>query len=313
MIKLKEKILICDTIHEEGIKKLKEAGFTVEEKTKITPEELVKVIGEYDAIVVRSRTKVTADVLRATKNLKVAARAGVGLDNIDVKEAEAKGVKVINTPEAPSVAVAELTIGFMLSLARAIPLADRKMKSSEWIKSTLTGSELRNKTLGIIGFGRIGYQVAKRAKAFEMKVLAYDVALEKLMDYVKEVGAEATTLQELLKRSDFITLHVPLLPQTRHMIGEKEISAMKNGAYLINTSRGGIIEEEALKKALKSGKLAGAALDVFEEEPPKDTSLSGLDKVVCTPHIGAQTEEAQKDAGIIVAEKLIEIFRGTKS
>lgn len=313
MIKLKEKILICDTIHEEGIKKLKEAGFTVEEKTKITPEELVKVIGEYDAIVVRSRTKVTADVLRATKNLKVAARAGVGLDNIDVKEAEAKGVKVINTPEAPSVAVAELTIGFMLSLARAIPLADRKMKSSEWIKSTLTGSELRNKTLGIIGFGRIGYQVAKRAKAFEMKVLAYDVALEKLMDYVKEVGAEATTLQQLLKRSDFITLHVPLLPQTRHMIGEKEISAMKNGAYLINTSRGGIIEEEALKKALKSGKLAGAALDVFEEEPPKDTSLSGLDKVVCTPHIGAQTEEAQKDAGIIVAEKLIEIFRGTKS
>jgi len=252
-------------------------------------------------------------VLRATKNLKVAARAGVGLDNIDVKEAEAKGVKVINTPEAPSVAVAELTIGFMLSLARAIPLADRKMKSSEWIKSTLTGSELRNKTLGIIGFGRIGYQVAKRAKAFEMKVLAYDVALEKLMDYVKEVGAEATTLQQLLKRSDFITLHVPLLPQTRHMIGEKEISAMKNGAYLINTSRGGIIEEEALKKALKSGKLAGAALDVFEEEPPKDTSLSGLDKVVCTPHIGAQTEEAQKDAGIIVAEKLIEIFRGTKS
>jgi len=313
VIKLKEKILICDTIHEEGIKKLKEAGFTVEEKTKITPEELVKVIGEYDAIVVRSRTKVTADVLRATKNLKVAARAGVGLDNIDVKEAEAKGVKVINTPEAPSVAVAELTIGFMLSLARAIPLADRKMKSSEWIKSTLTGSELRNKTLGIIGFGRIGYQVAKRAKAFEMKVLAYDVALEKLMDYVKEVGAEATTLQQLLKRSDFITLHVPLLPQTRHMIGEKEISAMKNGAYLINTSRGGIIEEEALKKALKSGKLAGAALDVFEEEPPKDTSLSGLDKVVCTPHIGAQTEEAQKDAGIIVAEKLIEIFRGTKS
>ena len=313
MIKLKEKILICDTIHEEGIKKLKEAGFTVEEKTKITPEELVKVIGEYDAIVVRSRTKVTAQVLRASKNLKVAARAGVGLDNIDVKEAEAKGVKVINTPEAPSVAVAELTIGFMLSLARAIPLADRKMKSSEWIKSTLTGSELRNKTLGIIGFGRIGYQVAKRAKAFEMKVLAYDVALEKLMDYVKEVGAEATTLQELLKRSDFITLHVPLLPQTRHMIGEKEISAMKNGAYLINTSRGGIIEEEALKKALKSGKLAGAALDVFEEEPPKDTSLSGLDKVVCTPHIGAQTEEAQKDAGIIVAEKLIEIFRGTKS
>lgn len=313
MVKVKEKILICDDIHEEGIKKLKEAGFTVDEKTKITPEELTKTIGEYDAVVVRSRTKLTAQVLRASKNLKVAARAGVGLDNIDVKEAEARGIKVINTPEAPSVAVAELAIGFMLSLVRAIPLADRKMKSGEWIKSTLMGKELKDKTLGIIGFGRIGYQVAKRAKAFDMKIIISDVQIEKLMGYVKEVGAEAAPLQELLKKSDFITLHVPLLPETRHMIGEKEITAMKNGAYLINTSRGGIIDEAALKKALRSGKLAGASLDVFEEEPPKNTSLTSLDNVVCTPHIGAQTEEAQKDAGIIVAEKLIEIFQGTKT
>jgi len=309
VVKVKEKVLICDDIHEEGIKKLKEAGFAVDEKTKITPEELVKVIGEYDAVVVRSRTKVTADVLRAAKKLKVAARAGVGLDNIDVGEAETRGVKVINTPEAPSAAVAELAIGFMLSLVRSIPLADRKMKSGEWIKSALVGKELRGKTLGVVGFGRIGYQVAKRAKAFDMKILAYDVQIEKLMDYVREVGAEVISFQELLKRSDFVTLHVPLLPQTRHMIGENEITTMKDGAYLINTSRGGIIDEEALKKALKSGKLAGVALDVFEQEPPKDTSLSGLSSVVCTPHIGAQTEEAQKEAGIIIAEKLIEIFK----
>lgn len=310
---MKEKILICDSIHEDGTKKLRDADFIVDEKPTITKEELAKTIGQYDAIVVRSRTKVTAEILRATNNLKVAARAGVGVDNIDVKEAEARGVKVINTPEAPSVAVAELTMGFLLSMARAIPMADRKMKNGEWIKSTLTGRELKGKTLGIVGFGRIGYQVAKRAKAFEMRILAYDVAIEKLMDSVKETGAEAAPLQDLLKRSDFITLHVPLLPETMHMIGEKEISSMKNGAYLINTSRGGIIDEEALKKALKAGKLAGAALDVFEEEPPKDMSLSGLDNIVCTPHIGAQTEEAQKEAGILVAEKLIEIFRGEKA
>jgi len=311
VIKVEEKILICDTIHEDGIKKLKEAGFIVDEKTKITPEELVEVVDRYDVIVVRSRTKVTAEVLRASKNLKVAARAGVGLDNIDVKEAEARGIKVINTPEAPSVAVGELAMGFMLSLIRSIPLADRKMKGGEWIKSQLTGTELRGKILGVVGFGRIGYQVAKRARAFEMKILAYDVQIDRLIGFVKEAGAEAVSFQELLERSDFVTLHVPLLPQTTHMIGEKEIAVMKNGAYLINTSRGGIVDEEALKKALKSGKLAGAALDVFEEEPPRDTSLSGLDNVVCTPHIGAQTEEAQKEAGIIVAEKLIEIFQKT--
>jgi len=311
MIEMKEKVLICDSIHEDGVRKLKEAGFIVDEKPTITKEELFKIVSSYDAIVVRSRTKITADILRATSNLKIAARAGVGLDNIDVKEAEARGVKVINTPEAPSVAVAELTMGLMLSLVRSIPLADRKIKGGEWIKSQLTGTELRGKTLGVVGFGRIGYQVAKRARAFEMKILAYDVQIDKLMGFVKEVGAEAVSFQELLERSDFVTLHVPLLPQTRHMIGEKEIAVMKNGAYLINTSRGGIVDEEALKKALKSGKLAGAALDVFEEEPPRDTSLSGLDNVVCTPHIGAQTEEAQKEAGIIVAEKLIEIFQKT--
>jgi D-3-phosphoglycerate dehydrogenase len=291
------------------MKKLRESGFIVDEKPTITKEELVKVVGGYDALVVRSRTEVTAEIINASKKLRVVARAGVGVDNIDVKAAEDKGVLVINTPEAPSVAVAELTLGFMLSLVREISRADRTMKRGEWIKNQLTGRELRGKTLGVVGFGRIGYQVAKRASAFEMKVLAYDVAIDRVMRYIKELGAEPVTLQELLRRSDFVTIHVPLLPETRHLIGEKEIEMMKNGGYLLNTSRGGIVDEEALEKALKSGKLAGAGLDVFESEPPKDTSLSSLENLVATPHIGAQTEEAQREAAIILSDKLAEAFK----
>ena len=306
-------VLICDPIHEDGTKRLRNAGFMVDEMPEITREELIEVIKEYNAIVVRSRTKVMVEVLIASKRLKVVARAGVGLDNIDVKEAEARGIKVINSPEAPSVAVAELTMGFMLSLVRSIPFADRNMKKGKWIKKALIGRELRGKTLGIVGFGRIGYQVAKRARAFEMQIVVYDIAIERLMKYVEEVGAEPSSLQELLNRSDFITLHVPLLPQTRHMIGEQEISMVKEGAYLINTSRGGIVDEEALKKALRSGKLAGAALDVYETEQPVDTSLTGMGNIVCTPHIGAQTEEAQRANAVIVADKLIDIFREIKS
>ncbi|MFB0543502.1 MAG: hydroxyacid dehydrogenase [Candidatus Bathyarchaeia archaeon] len=314
MIEVEEiRVLVCDPIHEDGTRKLREAGLVVDERPTITEEDLMEVVGEYEAIVVRSRTKLTAEVLSAAERLKAVARAGVGLDNIDVKEAEARGIKVISSPEAPSVAVAELVMGFLLSLVRSIPLADRAMKGGEWIKKELMGRELREKTLGVIGFGRIGYQVAKRANAFEIEILVHDIAIEKLMRYVEEVGAEAVPLQELLRRSDFVTLHVPLLPQTRHMIGEKELLVMKDGAYLINTSRGGIVDEEALKKALSSGKLAGAALDVYETEPLRDTSLTGLDNVVCTPHIGAQTEEAQRANATIVAEKLIEVFRGMKS
>lgn len=314
MIEVEEiRVLVCDPIHEDGTRMLRDAGFLVDERPGITQEDLMKAVGGYEALVVRSRTKVTAEVLNASERLKVVARAGVGLDNIDVKEAEARGIKVINSPEAPSVAVAELVMGFLLSLVRSIPLADRSMKDGEWIKKALLGRELRGKTLGIIGFGRIGYQVAKRARAFEMKILVHDIAIDRLMGYVEEVGAEPVPLQELLRRSDFVTLHVPLLSQTRHMIGEEEISAMKEGAYLINTSRGGIVDEEALKKALGSGKLAGAALDVYETEPPEDTSLTGMSKVVCTPHIGAQTEEAQRANATIVAEKLIEIFKETRT
>ena len=301
-------VLVCDPIHEDGVKMMREAGFQVDLKTAITGDELVEIIGGYDAIVVRSRTKVTREVLAEAGRLRVVARAGVGLDNIDVDEAKRRGIEVVNSPEAPSNAVAELVLGFMLSLARQIPEADASMKRSEWIKRRLMGFELSGKTLGVIGFGRIGYLVAKKVKALGMRVLTYDVAIEKLMGYVEEAGAEAVPLGNLLASSDFVTVHVPLLPQTRHMIGRREIGMMKRGAYLINTARGGVVDEEALREALISGRLAGAALDVYEEKPPGDTSLTVLGNVVCTPHIGAATEEAQRANSTIIAEKLIKIL-----
>ncbi|MBC8225146.1 hydroxyacid dehydrogenase, partial [Candidatus Bathyarchaeota archaeon] len=231
-----------------------------------------------------------------------------GLDNIDLNAAKQRGIIVVNSPEAPSNAVAELVLGLMLSLARRIPEADDSMKKGKWIKKRLTGIELKGKTLGIIGFGRIGYQLAKKAGALEMRVLTYVREREKFIEFVEEAGADAVDLDELLGSSDFVTIHVPLLPQTKHMIGTEEISAMKDGAYLINAARGGVIDEEALRKALVSGKLAGAALDVYEEEPPRDISLTGLQNVVSLPHIGAATIEAKRASSTVVAEKLIKIL-----
>lgn len=304
------RILVCDPIHEDGVAMLREAGFDVDLKTDVTGEGLLKIAGDYDALVVRSRTKVTAEVLESAGRLRVVARAGVGLDNIDLEEAKKRDVEVVNSPEAPSNAVAELVLGMMLSLARSIPEADASMKRGEWIKRRLTGFELEGKTLGVVGFGRIGYLVGKKARALGMSVLTYDVVIEKLMNYVEEAGAEAVSMEELLAASDFVSLHVPLLPQTRNLIGRKEIEAMKDGAYLINASRGGIVDEDALRAALEEGKLAGTALDVFEEEPPKDASLTGLENVVATPHIGAATVEAQRANSTIVAEKLIGILKG---
>ena len=236
------KVLICDPIHKDGIRILREAGLEVDYMPKIGREELKKVIAEYDGIIVRSRTKVDAEVLSRAVRLKVIGRAGVGVDNIDVREAERRGIKVLRTPEGPSVSVAELTVALMLCLARMIPYADRAMKEGRWVKGELMGVELRGKKLGIIGFGRIGYEVAKRARAFEMEILVYDVLLDKLMDRVREVGAKGCTLEELLRESDFISIHVPLTPETRHMIGERELRMMKETAYLVNTSRGGVID-----------------------------------------------------------------------
>ena len=302
------RILICDPINDDGIGILREAGYNVILKTSITAPELIRIVGEYDAIVVRSRTKVTEEVLEAGKRLKAVARAGVGLDNVDLKAAERIGIAVVNSPEAPSNAVAELVLGLMFSLARRVPQADQSMKRGEWIKGQLTGIELNGRSLGIIGFGRIGYQLARKARALGMQVLAYNVIIERLIETMDEVGVEAVELMELLRSSDFVSVHVPLLPETRHMIGAEEISAMKDGAYLINAARGGVIDDEALRKALVSGKLAGAALDVYEEEPPRDISLTGLENVVSLPHIGAATVEAQKANSTIVADKLIKIL-----
>jgi D-3-phosphoglycerate dehydrogenase len=302
------RILVCDPIHDEGVRMLREAGFDVDLETSITGQELVERVGDYDAIVIRSRTKVTREVLEASERLRAVARAGVGLDNVDLKTAKERGVEVLNSPEAPSNAVAELVLGLMISLARRIPLGDASMKRGEWIKRRLTGSELKGKTLGIIGFGRIGYMLAKKAKGVGMRVVTYDVVIEKLMQFVEEAGAEPVSMEDLLKESDFVSVHVPLLPQTRHMIGAGEMEAMKDGAYLVNAARGGVVDEGALREALEGGKLAGAALDVFEVEPPDDTSLTGFENLIALPHIGAATLEAQRANSTIVAEKLIKLF-----
>ncbi len=300
---------MCDPIHDEGVRMLMEAGFDVDLETSITGPELVERVKDFDAIVVRSRTKVTRKVIEASGRLRAVARAGVGLDNVDLEAAKERGVEVLNSPEAPSNAVAELVLGLMLSLARRIPLGDASMKRGEWIKRRLTGFELEGKTLGIVGFGRIGYNLARKAKAMGMRVVT-DASIEKLMRFVEETGAESVPMEDLLKESDFVSIHVPLRPQTRHMIGARELETMKDGAYLINTARGGVVDEDALREALVRGKLAGAALDVFEIEPPEDTSLTGLENLIALPHIGAATVEAQAANSTIVAEKLIKLFTG---
>jgi len=303
------KVLVCDPIHDEGLNILRKGGLEVDYVPQITREELLKVVDQYDAIIVRSRTKVDVEVLRRAIRLKVIGRAGVGVDNIDVEEAKKRGIKVLRTPEGPSVSVAELTLALMLCLARMVPYADRAMKDGKWVKRELMGVELKGKKLGIVGFGRIGYEVARRAKAFEMEVLVYDVILDKLMDRVREVGARGLGFEELLRESDFVSIHVPLTPQTRHMIGEGELKAMKPTAYLINTSRGGVVDEEALLRALKEGWIAGAALDVYEVEPPTNMELIRLPNVVCTPHIGAQTVEAQRRNSALIANKLLNALK----
>ena len=302
------RILVCDPIHDEGVKMLREAGFDVDIETSITGQELVERVNDYDAIVVRSRTKVTRVVFEASERLSAVARAGVGLDNVDLEAAGERGVEVLNSPEAPSNAVAELVLGLMISLARRIPLADSSMKRGEWIKRRLTGFELKGKTLGIIGFGRIGHALAQKARDLGMRIFAYDIIVEELMQVVDEASAEPVSMEVLLRESDFVSIHVPLLPQNRHMFGAREMEAMKDGAYLVNTARGGVVDEEALREALESGKLAGAALDVFEVEPPGDTSLTGLKNLIALPHIGAATVEAQRANSTIVAEKLIELY-----
>ena len=302
-----KKIIVCDSIHEEGIEKLKKAGFEVDVNPTITLEQLTKIVSKYDALVVRSRTKVTKEIIEAGRRLSVIGRAGVGLDNIDRGTAEKKGIMVFDVPGASANAAAELTIGLIVSLARTIPRADHSMKEGKWLKKQLMGWELRDKTLGIIGLGNVGGRVAKIAKALGMKILITK-RTPPASELLRELEAEFVLLKELLQRSDVVTIHVPLTPQTKHMIGAQEIELMKKGAFLINTSRGAIVDEKALLNALKSGKLGGAALDVYEIEPPKDLSLIKLPNVICTPHIGAQTERNQMITAVSIAEKIINFF-----
>ncbi|MEM3672898.1 MAG: phosphoserine phosphatase SerB [Candidatus Bathyarchaeia archaeon] len=309
--KPKPKVLICDPIDEEGVQLLQRFGFEIVNKSDITCKDLKKEVEDCDVLIVRSRTKVTKEIIDAGKNLKVIARAGAGVDNVDVAYAEEKGIKVICASDAVANSVAELTIGLILSLARQIPRADHEIKRGNWIKNEVEGWELRGKTLGIVGFGRVGQRVAQLAKAFGMKILIYDLN-RPCEDSIKELDAQLVSLKELLSMSDVITLHVPLTDQTYHMIGKAEIEKMKAGVYLVNTSRGSVVDEEALFEALKTGKIAGAALDVYEKEPPDACLFTKLQNVVCTPHIGAQTVEAQKSASINIATKIIQLFKHSR-
>ena len=302
------KVIICDPIHKDGVQMLRDAGLDVTLDTEVTAEDLLHKIGEYDAMVIRSRTKVNKELLDAATSLKAIARAGVGLDNVDLPYAKEKGVEVFNSPEAPCNAVAELVLGMMFNMARMITEADAGIKQGKWEKKKLTGFEIQGKTLGIIGFGRIGYTLGKKAKCLGMRVLAFDVALDRVKQYIDEIGAEAADLDTLYAESNFITVHVPLLPQTKHMINKEAIAKMRDGVHLINAARGGVIDEEALKEALNSGKVKGAALDVFEQEPKPDEELVCRSNVICTPHIGAGSVEAQIGNSTVVAEKLIKLF-----
>jgi D-3-phosphoglycerate dehydrogenase len=303
------KVLVCDSIDKTGIDSMKHSGLTVDYRPEIKSSEIISSAKDYEVIVVRSRTKITKEIIDAASRLRIIARVGVGLDNVDVKAAEAKQIKVINAPEAASTAVAELAIGLMISLARSIPRADAETKKGNWIKKELTGSQLSGKYLGIIGVGNIGRNIGRMAKALRMNLIGYDIYPIN-REFINETGMIVTDLNTLLESSDFVTCHVPSTQETKHMFNTERFTKMKPNAFLINTSRGDIIDENALYEMLKNNKLGGAALDVFEVEPPTNKLLLGLPNIVCTPHIGAQTKEAQELASIVIAEKIIQILRG---
>lgn len=308
----KSRILVADPIHEDAIKQLQNEGFDLVLRTDISPKELVESIGEFDVIIVRGRTKVTQEVINAGSSLKVIARAGVGLDNVDRVFALEKGIQVINSPEGPSVSVAELVFALSLSVLRRVAFGDQGMRQGEWLKKASKGGELRGRRLGIWGFGLIGEEVAKRALAFEMSVYAFDILPERI-DVMKQLGVRYLPSDELVTVSDVLTVHVPLTPQTRGLVGANEINAMPKGAILINTARGGVVDENALYQSLVDGHLGGAGIDVFSEEPPFANAvlkkLIALPNVVSTPHVGAQTSEASRANSMVIAEKLIALLK----
>ena len=304
-----ETVLICDKVDPVLNKVLQENGLKVTYEPEITPDQLKEKISNYSIIVVRGRTKLTKEIIDHATKCKLIARVGVGLDNIDEAAAKAKNIRVINAVEGAMTAVAELVIGLMISLARQLPLADREIRNGKLLKKELMGTELKGKYLGIVGLGNIGKRLGRLAKGLNMNIIGYDVIpIDEA--FSKEVGLMKADLDTLLSSSDYVSLHVPLLDSTYHLINAEKLSKMKKTAKIINTSRGGTIDEDALYDALKNGNLGGAALDVFETEPAIGNKLTTLPNVICTPHIGAQTKEAQSLAANIIAEKIIQILRG---
>jgi D-3-phosphoglycerate dehydrogenase len=299
------KILIADPLAESAVQKIKDAGLELVLRDKETDGPIEKQIVGFDGVVIRSATKMTREVIAAADKLKVIVRAGVGLDNVDQEAAKEHGVKVLNTPEAPSVSVAEMVFALMFGLARQISFADNGMKGEKWLKKQINGVELWQKKLGVIGFGRIGKEIAKRGVAFGMDVLIVKKDKPGREEAVKELGARQVPFDEIIEQADYITLNVPMAPETKGMIGEAELKRMKETAFLINTARGGVVDEQALLKALNEGWIAGAALDVFTSEPPTEWELAKHPKLVATPHLASSTEEAQVRVGELTADKII--------
>jgi len=306
---LNQSVLICDQVNTILKEILEKNGLKVTYEPEITPEQIAEKIGNFQVVVVRSRTKMTRELIAKADKCKIIARVGIGLDNIDQDAAKEKNIRVINAVEGAITAVAELVIGLMISMAREISRADREIRNGNWIKKELMGSELKGKYLGIVGLGNIGKRLGRLARALNMNIIGYDVVpIDD--EFSKEVGLMKADLDTLLSSADYVSFHVPLLDSTHHMINAEKLKMMKNTARIINTSRGGVIDEEALYNSLKDGSLAGAALDVFEVEPATENNLITLPNFIATPHIGAQTKEAQLLAANIIAEKIIQVLRG---
>jgi len=304
-----ESVLICDEVDPILNKILVDNGLKVSYEPTITSEQIQEKISNFNIVIVRSRTKLTKELIEKADKCKIIARVGVGLDNIDEDAAKAKNIRVINAVEGAMNAVAELVLGFMLSLARQTARGDREIRNGKWLKKELKGTELRGKYLGIIGLGNIGKRLGRLARALNMNIIGYDVVpIDE--EFSKEVGLMKADLNTLLQSSDYISIHVPLLDSTYHLLDAQKMSTMKKTAKIINTSRGGVVDEDALYDAIKNGDLGGAALDVFEKEPAIGNKLAELDNVILTPHIGAQTKEAQSLAANVIAEKIIQILRG---
>src|SRR5215813_4416165 len=297
------RIFVADDVSDNGLQPLRDAGVEIEKRIKLAPDELRQALVDCEGLIVRSETKVNAGVMDAAKKLRVIGRAGVGVDNIDVPAATARGIVVMNAPDGNTITTAEHTIALLVALARNVPQANTSVKASKWERKRFIGAELQGKTLGIVGLGRIGRAVATRARAFGMKIVAHDPFIG--ADQARELEIESTSLDEVFSRADFLTVHTPLTNETRGIVGREAFAKMKNGARVINCARGGLIDEAALFAAIQAGKIAGAALDVFEQEPPPaEHPLLALEEVIVTPHLGASTTEAQEEVAFTVAEQM---------